>query len=131
MNDLTFRYSIRSQLPGRRESAAELGEKFIDTLDALTRIDPSVFTNWQVMDLPAKASVPLATARLRIGTIIENNIIRDDLGERDPHYGYGIVAFTGDVVKSRHVNLRIKAGGTSNGDICWRPDTGKFLLIRR
>jgi hypothetical protein len=116
MNDFTFRYSIRSQLPGRLESATELGSNFVNTLDALTRIDPSVFTNWEVMDFPAKASVPLAAARLRIGIMIENNVSRDDLGEPDPYYGYGAVAFTGHVIKSRHVNLRIKAGGTITGD---------------
>ncbi len=68
------------------------------------------------MDFQAKISVPLAAARPSIGIMIESNVARDDLGEPDPYNGYGAVAFTGDVIKPRHINLRIKAGGISNGD---------------
>lgn len=126
MNDLSFRYAICSDLPGRTERAASLGAKFIDTLDALSRIDPSIFTSWQVMDLSARASVPLVTARSRIGAIIEGNVTRDDFGEPEPYYGFGAIAFTGDVTKSRHISLQIKAGGSSKGDT--RLETGYWKV---
>lgn len=116
MEDLNFRYSIRSQLPGHPKHADALGKNFIETLDALTRIDSSIFLNWEIMDFPAKASVPLAAARPCIGGLIQNNVTRDDQGRPDPHYGYGAVAFTGGVAASRHINLRIRAGGAADGD---------------
>jgi hypothetical protein len=88
--------------------------KFIDTLEALTRIDPTVFTNWEVTDIPAMASQPLATARSRIANIVENNVSRDDLSEPDPDYdGYSAVAFSDKVVASRRIHLRIHTGGKS------------------
>jgi hypothetical protein len=46
MNELAFWYYIRSDLPAGLESPASLGAKFVDTLDALSRIDPTIFANW-------------------------------------------------------------------------------------
>ena len=115
MNDITFEYSIRSDLPGHPEEPASLGAKFVDTLDALSRIDPTIFTSWEVMDMPARDSLPLAQARHRIGSIIEKNVTRDDFRRPEPYYGYSAVAFTGNVAKSRRVSLRIKAGGNRKG----------------
>ena len=68
------------------------------------------------MDFPKKNSLPLAKARSRIGTIIENNVTRDDFGRPQEYYGYSAVAFTSSAIKSRRVSLRIKAGGKSKGD---------------
>jgi hypothetical protein len=111
MNEVQFKYSIRSELPLSSESPASIGAKFVDTLDALTRIDPTVFTNWEVMDLPAISSLPLATARSRITEIIESNVSRDDFREPDPDYGYSAVAFTDKVIESRRGHLRVRTGG--------------------
>ena len=36
----------------RPESPGSLGAKFPETLDALTRIDPTIFANWKITDLP-------------------------------------------------------------------------------
>jgi hypothetical protein len=53
MSSLNFRYSIRSNLPAHPESPASIGTKFVNTLEALSRMDPMVFPNWEVMDYPA------------------------------------------------------------------------------
>lgn len=116
MNEF-FKYSIRSAPPVGAESSSTLGAKFLDSLDALNRIDPTIFTNWQVMDFPASASIPLAAARPRIGAIVEANITRDDHGKPSPHYGYSCVAFTDNAAKSRNAALQIKAGGKDKGHI--------------
>jgi Immunity protein 52 len=116
MNQIAFDYSISSDLPVNSESPASIGAKFVEALDALTRIDPTVFTNWEVMDLPAIASLPLAAARSRIADIIENNVSRDDLREPDPDSGYSAVAYTDKVIESRRISLRIHTGGNYKGD---------------
>jgi hypothetical protein len=106
-----FDYSIHSELPFDPENPASIGAKFVDTLDALTRIDPTIFTNWEVMDLPAIASLPLAAARSRIADMVKNNVSRDDFREPDPVYGYSAVAFSDKVPEPRRVHLRIHTGG--------------------
>src|ERR1700739_4150045 len=116
MNEF-FKYSIRSTPPVGAESSSTLGAKFLNSLDALNRIDPTVFTNWQIMDFPANASIPLAAARPRIGVIVEANITRDDHGKPSPDYGYNCVAFTDNDAKSRNAALQIKAGGKDKGHI--------------
>jgi hypothetical protein len=116
MNQIAFDYSIHSDLPINSETTASIGAKFVETLDALNRIDPTIFTNWEVMDLPAIASLPLAAARSRIADIVESNVSRDDLREPDPESGYSAVAFTDKVSESRRVSLRIHTGGNYKGD---------------
>jgi hypothetical protein len=117
MSEREFAYAIHSRLPENPECPASVGAKFVRTLDALTAIDPSIFKNWEVMDFPAKDSVPLSAVRSYIGAMIEKNVDRDQLGKAAPHYGYHAVAYTGNVSKSRYVNLRITAGGKRKGEI--------------
>jgi hypothetical protein len=45
MSELEFEYHIRASLRPKPESPAVLGAKFLQTLDALSRIDPAIFTN--------------------------------------------------------------------------------------
>lgn len=116
MSELAFDYSIRSELPSRPESPAQLGSRFVNTLDALTHVDSTVFVNWEVMDYPARASSPLPKARERIGAIIEKNVYRNDLGEACPQFGYTAGALVISDDKSRRVSLRIKTGGTKKGE---------------
>ncbi len=59
MNALAFGYDIRSGWRGRVEKPASIGEKFLQTLDALSVIDPVLFVNWKLTDLRAKAALTL------------------------------------------------------------------------
>lgn len=121
-----LKYSIRSAPGSQAESSNTLGAKFLNTLDTLNRIDPAIFTNWNIMDFPARASLPLAAARPRIGAIVEANITRDDYGRPSPYYGYSCVAFTDNTTKSRNASLRIEAGGKEQGDIFL--ETGRYKV---
>ena len=58
MNHRPFRFTIYAKLPQRKESPAEIGAKFLNAVDALTRID-HLFADWEVLDLPAMQSLPL------------------------------------------------------------------------
>jgi hypothetical protein len=69
MNEQLFRYSVYLKLAQRREMPAEIGQKFLDSLDALSAIDP-LFTPWKVIDFAAVAKLPLAAARSRIAAIV-------------------------------------------------------------
>ncbi|HZR62083.1 MAG TPA: hypothetical protein VFA80_14130 [Xanthobacteraceae bacterium] len=125
MNEF-FKYSIRSAPAAQAETSNTLGTRFLNSLDTLNRIDPTLFTNWEIMDLPTSTSIPLAAARPRIGAIVEANITRDDHGKPSPHYGYSCVAFTDNAAKSRNVTLRIKAGGKDQGHISL--ETGSYRV---
>jgi immunity protein 52 of polymorphic toxin system len=116
MSNLNFRYCIRSDLPAHPESPTSIGAKFLITLDALSRIDPTIFCDWNITDLPAIESLPLAAARSCIATIIERNVSRDDLGEPDPDWGgYWALASTGHGLGPRRMSLRIAAGAKRDG----------------
>ncbi len=121
-----FKYSIRSAPGAQAESANTLGVKFLNTIDALGRIDPTIFANWQIMDFPKSASLPLAAARPRIGAIVEANITRGDHGQPLPYYGYDAVAFTDNTAKYRNATLRIEAGGKAEGSIFL--ETGSYKV---
>ena len=120
MTALAFDYYIRSRLPAHPDVPAVLAEKFLATLDALTRIDPMIFADWEVTDLPAVSSIPLSAARLRIAALIENNVARDDYDRPEPFYGYAAVAHTDVVVDRRRMTVRIKAGGEDEGETSLR-----------
>jgi hypothetical protein len=58
-NENLFRFSIYYEVPRRGETPAVIGAKFLQTLDALSRIDP-LLARWKVLDRPTLPSVPLA-----------------------------------------------------------------------
>jgi hypothetical protein len=121
-----FDYSIRSAWPGYPENPASLGAKYLDTLDALSRIDPKIFANWKIMEFPVVASHPLAVARPRIAAIIEHNVARDDFKRPMPYRGYTADAFTDNAIESRNASLRIEAGGGEEGSTMF--ETGRYKV---
>lgn len=117
MGNVPFSHSIRATRTVHLEGASAIGERLVRTLDALTQSDPTIFVNWEIVDGSTKSSVPLAAARSRIGSIIEDNISRDDRGEQHPFYGYSVMAHTAGVVSPRRVTLWIIAGGKHPGHV--------------
>jgi hypothetical protein len=114
MSEIKFDYGIQSNLPAQPESPAALGPKFLDTLDALSRIDPEIFTNWTIPVIPdaewlidqverfgvaaaikKTETYSLEAARPRVAAIVEKNVARDDFRQPDPTYGYSLVAHAG------------------------------------
>lgn len=117
MNEVAFKYSIRTHPAQNAGGPESIGDRFVRTLDALSESDPSVFTEWEIIDLHAKSSVPLAAARSRIGVMLKNNVVRDQMGEPDPNYGYDAMAYTRVEDRSRGIHLWINAGGKRNGQV--------------
>jgi hypothetical protein len=117
MNGYPLSFSIYNRLPLRRETPAVIGAKFLDSLDALSRIDP-LFSDWEVLDRPTWASLPLA--RTRIATIIENNVARDSDGRPKPESGYSAIGETNNAILSRIVTLTIQAGGVMMDEMTLR-----------
>ncbi len=126
MNEVAFQYSIRTHPARNAGSPESIGDKFIHTLDALSQVDLSVFTNWEVIDLPAKSSLPLAAARSRIGAMVANNVVRDQASEPDPHYGYNAMSFTRVDDRSRGIHLWINGGGRHDGQVWLQTGAPKF-----
>jgi hypothetical protein len=114
-NEIGFHYNIRSQLQASPEGPASLGAKFVDTLDALSRINP-LFVDWRVFDCRGRALQPLAQARSHIGTIIEGNVVRDDLGKASPESGYHAIGSAGKFKDPKSVNFLVEAGGKVEGE---------------
>jgi Immunity protein 52 len=113
MNDIRFKHSISSALPAHPEDPGALGTKFLDTLDTLTRIDPTVFADWQIVTLREPPMLPLGAARPRIAEVIGRTIYRDD-----PSIGYSLVALTKTASASRRLSLSIRTGGKVKG-LAW------------
>jgi hypothetical protein len=104
MNENPFRFRIYYEVPRRGETPAVIGAKLPQTLDALSRIDP-LLAEWKVLDRPTQTSVPLADARSRIATIVENFAARDDNDQPAPKWGYWATGVTNAAMPSRVVEL--------------------------
>jgi hypothetical protein len=71
-----------------------IGEKFLQTLDALERIDP-LFSNWGTSDADNSAKGrPIAPLRSVFTAFVEANVKRDDWDQPDPDDGYWLWAAT-------------------------------------
>jgi hypothetical protein len=114
-----FKFTIQYRLPRRQETPAVIGSKLVESLDALGRIDP-LFAGWEVLDPLAKASLPLAIARDRISTVVENNVSRTNYDQPWPKSGYTLFALTSSPVPSRLVILIVTAGAVFNGEMFLR-----------
>jgi hypothetical protein len=55
--------------------------------------------------------VPLAGARPRIATIIEDFVVLDDDGQPEPESGYSAIGVTDTAIPSRQVEFSVNAGG--------------------
>jgi Immunity protein 52 len=119
MNERFFTFTIQYKLPRGHETPAVIGAKLLDSLDALSRVDP-LFTDWEILDPVAMTSLPLAIARTRISTVVENNLARDDYDQPEPESGYSLVAQTGNAIPSRIVTLRATVGAVFDGAISLR-----------
>jgi hypothetical protein len=107
MSEPAFGYLVRLPFIPRTVGPERLGSMFLATLDALTQIDPNIFPDWEVGDLPAMKGYPLAAARSRIGEIIEHNVARDDDGRPEPKAGYSAVAHTIGGARPRRMTFTV------------------------
>lgn len=114
MKEPFYYYLIRSGWKGRVETPAALGAKFVKTLDALGRIDPT-FANWELAAAFDSPTVPLDEARLNIVSLIEDCVSRDDYNEPYPNFGYQPKALAGESRDARSVIFSLDAGGVVNG----------------
>lgn len=48
-----FKYSVRPPFAASPVAPELLGQKLLTTLDALTKIDPDIFPDWDIGELPA------------------------------------------------------------------------------
>lgn len=120
MSANNFNYEIRSSLPPNPENPDALGAKFLNTLDALSRADPTTFVDWQVIDFRAPPPLPLELVRPRIAEIIETGVHRtDDESPPEPLFGYGAGAVTNSTSEARDFTLMISGGGKVIGGYTW------------
>lgn len=110
MNEF-FRYGVRSHWRDRPESPAALGARFLQTLDDLSKLDPALFANWQLIDPRAADAVSLDGARAQTVSFVERNVSTDDGGEPDPDNGYWLVGRAGGYNNPRSMRFRAAVGG--------------------
>ncbi len=85
-------YGLVALWPGRAEGPAEIGAKFLQSLDAFEAIDPLLRT-WGYFDEHiAPKGVSISSLRPKFTQFVEAHINRDDFGEPDPELGYTIWA---------------------------------------
>jgi hypothetical protein len=132
MTPISYEHAVRGSWDGPAdEKPAVTGAKFLQTLDALSGIDP-LFTDWQInrnwniAEDGQPRRVPLATVRERIAEIVRKGIVHDDFGEPTPGYGYNVRAAAG-VRGPRQASFSAKTGAQSFkfefGDYYVEPDS--------
>lgn len=109
MTPLEYDYNIRFDFPRRPESAAAVTEKFLKTLDSLSRID-AFFTDWRIINSRGRSSRPLAEVRSEFPAIVARNVVRDDHGP-SPEEGYHASAAVGKFEDPKSASFRVRAGG--------------------
>lgn len=108
MNTSAFKYSVRLPFVAHPLNPEWLGSKFLATLDSLTRIDSTIFPDWEVGDLPAMKGYPLAAARSRIADIIGNNVNPYDRDLPKTEARYTAVAHTTINARSRRMTVWVR-----------------------
>ena len=103
---------------------AEIGRRFLATLEALQRVD-SVFDGWQAGDYVNGVGVSLDKVRQDPTAYVTGLVARDDYGEPDPDYGYGAMAVNNESRSPQSLTLMLKAGGRFSNRL--NLTTGDFL----
>jgi hypothetical protein len=111
MKRLEYDHNIRFEFPRRLESAAAVAERFLKTLDSLSRTD-ALFADWNVDDFRGRASRPLVEVRSQVPAIVARNVVRDDQGP-SPEDGYHASAAVGKFEDPRSASFAVRAGGKS------------------
>lgn len=109
-------FKIGGPSVGRQESAAEIGRRFLNTLDALSNINPR-FGSWGLVDLEGEPREDgffrLKDVRSNLKEIVERGVRRDDFGTPEPERGYTISAYNhveSPKTDSFSVDVRVSAG---------------------
>jgi hypothetical protein len=101
MTIVNYNYAVRGKWAGPAdEKPAVTGAKFLQTLDALSRVDPifadwQVNRNWKIIEDDQPRLVPLAAARNRIAELVESGVVHNDFNKPTPRYGYNALATAG------------------------------------
>jgi hypothetical protein len=109
-------FTIYTHWNWRPESASEIGQKTLQTLDALSAIDPH-FSQWCFAEFPSEIredSLPLSIVRSDVGKFVEGWM--DDADQEPESRGYLITAFNSNenpTVSPFSVSLQVHAGGGS------------------
>ena len=114
-NQMNYRYSIRSSWRGRPETTAAISVKFIETLDALSTIDP-IFTDWEIVNIRDMSSSSLSLRRARASPQRSKaTLFVNDFDQPSPNDGYHAVASAGVFKDPRSVGFKANAGGKYDG----------------
>ncbi|HTW36573.1 MAG TPA: Imm52 family immunity protein [Rhizomicrobium sp.] len=114
-------FQIFSSWEPRAETPKQLGQRTLQTLDALSKISP-LFSNWWFMDLvtpalekdwenPETYLFPLSEVRGRMTEIVEDGVRRGDYREPEPAGGYSVIAFNGIGASAQKVSFNAHGGG--------------------
>ncbi len=117
------RFSISLGWPARSEGPAELGERLIKTLDALSAISPLLRPWWLFnsslavgdawKDETAEHYFPLDYARTHMTEIVQMGVQRDDYDYPTPEGGYWTTACNHtDLISPGSVKLRVYGAGS-------------------
>jgi hypothetical protein len=110
-------YDIDSRWLDRPEAPAEIGNKFLRTLDVLERIDP-IFSDWGTGDIEKNPTgTSIDQLRPSFPAFVESCVNRDDWNQPNPDGGYWLWA-SNDFrsfprANPRSMNVHVVAGSKS------------------
>ena len=129
MRDYTW--AVQSAHSSGVEAPSAIGEKYLRTLDALSRIDP-VLSGWTIWEDRSTLNELLAwvedgkpepapirpvlidDARVNMTALVEANVILNDSGEQQPDEGYTLIANNKYNQTPRNVSISVRAGSRFN-----------------
>lgn len=135
-----YHWFMQSAFSSGVDTPAAIGQNFLQTLDAMSRVDP-VLDGWVIWERhctldeleawvedgkPEPAPIrPIAIddARRNMTGLVETNVILNDWGEEQPDEGYRLSASTQHNQTPLGVNVSVSAGGKFNYNY-WRLNFG-------
>jgi len=103
-------FSLSFSWGDRDATPAEIGERLLRSVEALQGIHP-LLESWWFTDLVAQEYVPIAEARPRISSLIEQGVTLDDFDEPSPREGYAFLIKNSTESTSETVDLRVRDNG--------------------
>jgi hypothetical protein len=110
-----YQYSIRFDWDSRVETPAELSQRYLKTIQILTRTG-SAFDPWYTFDVKARKEIPWPTTNDKIISAIKNNVVRGDQNEPSPLEGYHITSGNNLDTTPTTISLNITGGSKISND---------------
>jgi hypothetical protein len=105
-----YNYNMGAAWQLKPETPSTLGQKFLQTLDAIIQAYPGV-GKWQILDPQNRTILPINDARRKIARLVEDNVCRDEDEEPQPDDGYNMISENMFEITPKRLSWSATVGG--------------------